>query len=73
MNEFPAVLFFGVMVLLWVPRLGGSANLPLVVTAIPLAAAAYMVLSHAFGPDQERWAFATAALIIGYWMKPSTS
>jgi hypothetical protein len=71
MNEFPAVLFFGVMVLLWVPRLGGSTNLPLIVTALPLAAAAYMVLSKSYSPDQERWAVATGAVILGYWMKPS--
>jgi hypothetical protein len=70
MNEFPAVLFFGVLLLLWVPRLGGSTNLPLVVTALPLAAAVYMVLSNSYH-GQERWAFATGALILGFWMKPS--
>ena len=70
MNEFPAVLFFGVVILLFVPRLGLSAGLPLVVTTIPLAAAVYMVASHAYSPDQERWAFATAAAIVGYWLKP---
>ena len=70
MDEFPAVLFFGVLLLLWVPRLGGSTNLPLVVTALPLAAAAYIVLSNSY-PGQERWVFATGAAIIGFWMKPS--
>jgi hypothetical protein len=71
MNEFPAVLFFGVLMLLWVPRLGGSTNLPLVVTVAPLAAAAYLLLSNSF-PGQERWAYATGAAIIGFWMKPGS-
>ncbi len=70
MDAFPAVLFFGVVFLLFVPRLGLSAGLPVIVTIVPLAAAVYMVFSHAYSPYEERWAFATAAVIIGYWLKP---
>lgn len=40
----------------------------MVITAVVLVSALYVVLSKGYEPDTEKWAFGTIGLLIGYWM-----
>jgi hypothetical protein len=70
MHDFTAVLFFGVLLLLWFPRIGWSTSLPLVVTLVPFLGAVYLIVSGNLSAIEQRWVYGTAAAILGYWLKP---
>jgi hypothetical protein len=40
-----------------------------VISAIVLLAALYIILSRKFATDQEKWAFGVIGTILGYWLK----
>jgi len=41
------------------------------ITVVILTASLYIILSRSFGSDAEKWAYATAAVVIGYWFRDS--
>ena len=43
----------------------------IIITAVILAASLYIILSKSFGGDAEKWAYATAAVVVGYWFRDS--
>ena len=68
MNDFPAVLLFGVLVLLWVPRLGWSPGVGRDRGAFGRGRLHGDGEFVRAGPGKV--GFATAAAIVGYWLKP---
>ena len=81
MNSLPLIIFIGSAGLLFgtsniLPNADAAMRGPLrrlilqaVVSLGILGASLFIVSVHGFGPNGKCWAYASAGMVVGYWLK----
>jgi hypothetical protein len=49
--------------------MGSVSAFTKIVSLIPLLSALYVILSRKYPPKAEQWAYATVAMILGFWLR----